>query len=218
MHRQFEMASLWVEQEQKRGAIHFHVMLFPFGVGASKDTNGIKGAGFNAWKTAVGGTLSRHANKFTVRPRDASLLAYVVSEVLPIEEFTGKSVVTRWWGYRQNRLARKHWRKPSKREVATFFRDAFDSRIAAAKVQERPVVETPKFYWWTELRREKADVEAWEEARQKIDWDGHKQRVTGSAKPVSDAEFIEFRNRDWRAHKARSADKNSNNDPFASPS
>lgn len=219
MHRQFEMASLWVEEEQERGAIHFHVILFPFGDAASQDTEAITEAGFRAWKATVNSPrpLSRAANKVKVRPRNASLLIYVLGEVLPMEEFTGKPPVTRWWGYRQNKLARKHWREPSKSEVAALFSEAFDTRVASQKALDKPAKPKPQFYSINDLRREKADVDAWEQARQKIDWEWHKRRETGSKKPVSDNEFMDFKNREWWAYKARSSGKDSKDDPFAWP-
>lgn len=195
MHKQFEMASLWVEQRQKRGTIHFHVLLFRFDGQDPQDADAIREAGFRAWQKAVGGTLSRKANAMRIRRKDDDPLEYVLRGVFPSEEFPAESVVTRWWGFRGNELAAKHWKAPSKREVAEFFSREFDTRIATKKAQGLPVKTPRVVYGWGELRRQKATVENFLEVKGcGMDWSDFKRAETGQERKVSDADFILFKN------------------------
>ena len=195
IHARFEFASLWVEQRQRRGAIHFHVLLFPFQGDDPLNETEIRAAGFKAWQKAAGGTLSRKGNLLRVHPKDESPLEYVLREVQPFEDFPAESVTSRWWGFRKTVLARKHWVAPSKRKVSDFVSRMLDDKTSANVVANFPARVSRPAYGWGSLRREKRDIEAWLEARGRgPDWEEFKTAQAGLKRKVSNQEFISFRN------------------------
>jgi hypothetical protein len=111
LHHRFDMASIYVEELQRKGGIHFHVLFLIFDGMALPDAPShvertLRSAVFNAWNTQQGGRLVQRANRlfaWQMKPdyfvKQARVLAFAMPKDRPEK---------RWWGCRNRTLIREN--------------------------------------------------------------------------------------------------------------
>ena len=107
LHHRFEMASLYVQELQRKGGIHYHVF-FLFFDGAQLPSapthveRTLRSAVFSAWRAPQGFRVIQRANRlypWTLKPD------YLVKQtrIVPADKVTAR-FDNRWWGFRNRAL------------------------------------------------------------------------------------------------------------------
>src|ERR1017187_10357628 len=108
LHNRFEMASLYVEERQEDGTVHYHVLFFIFDrnqlpVSEEKARGWMQKEVFKRWNKVNGDTLSAVANRLTRHQKDQRGLEYLLKGI-SVRKTQGRTV--NWWGCRNNTLIR----------------------------------------------------------------------------------------------------------------
>jgi len=185
-----QMTALFIQGIQERGGIHFHVIFLFFGQQPEPPDmmRSIFGREvFTRWNAIHGRNLIQSANRITLQINDIDCIDYLLRGHISVAN-EPLSLECHWHGDRNRELLLAHWTPPSKQQVNETFSGIFTKpRKRVAKLQPLPPLFT---------RHDLESIRGYIEGRNKIDWASFKRCELGTNKRVSDATFIEFKNRE----------------------
>jgi len=183
LRKQFpNMATLFVQELQKREGLHYHVLFLLYGaqpLSPEETRQHLSGEIFNRWNEINDGELARQANQLKLREKSLRGLAYLLKGVLPTDGKIKRQSL--WHGIRQKQIIGANSHEVSKQEIRDAWRQIFPKlKIPAPKPlpQREPDIEGMKAYAdWT---------------GKAMDWDTIKRTVTGRKGKVSNEDFKRF--------------------------
>jgi hypothetical protein len=192
LHKQFEIASLYVEERQQDGSIHYHILFFifdrnQFPLSSEKAKNWLQREVFKRWNRINGNTLTAVANKLTLHEKDLSSLTYLTKGISIVRT---RARTVNWWGCRNKTLIRANSVQVSKAEVSHVFGTLFPKSCFQ---HQQALVEPPNCrHVFTKQNLE--FMRAYGEIVQGTDWHDYKRVRMGLKRRVSDDEFLRFLN------------------------
>ena len=122
-----EMASLYVEEHQGDGSVHYHVLLLIFDtnqlpVSPEKTRNWMQSEVFRRWNKVNGDALYAGANKLNQYQMNQRSLEYLLKGI-SVTKTQGRTV--NWWGCRNKALIRANSSPVSNADVSRVFGEVF---------------------------------------------------------------------------------------------
>jgi len=107
LHKKLNVVTLYVEESQKRGAVHYHLFIFDYNgnelpSSEPKAEEFVRRVVFPAWNNIHAGTLFWKANPLRVHEKNDVSLGYFLKEKTIRSASGNGDFKTNWWGYLQS--------------------------------------------------------------------------------------------------------------------
>lgn len=185
------MAAFFIQGNQKKGGIHFHLIFMFFGQQAKSPEAMREDFGkevFTRWDKIVGGKLVRKANLMTLRKKDFRCIEYLLTgHVAPSDKPLERGC--HWKGIRNKKLIAANFNLVAKKEISETYYALFPKRKLMPIAQKSSDIVPREF-----TKNDMDFLRAYGETRKKWDWDDFKKSELRTDKRVSDAKFMEFKN------------------------
>lgn len=192
-----QMAAFFIQGNQKRLGIHYHLILIFWGEQAESPEEMRVTFGrdvFNRWNKIRGNTLLRKANLTKLRSKEFRCIEYLLKfHVCPTRDKLHRESL--WHGVRNKKLILENSSPVTKEQVKQLYDELFPKPLKP-KPESVPL---PAYFSMRDLKKIKESITSYCEAGSGGDWESFKRLELKTNKKVSDVAYIEFKNKKWYA-------------------